>query len=79
MNETLISPRQIEVKRPLTELVPWAVLLYTMKKKKPKLPANSLEGRNMVRHAMPPPTTKHTDKKKRLNKKQGREDITPSS
>ena len=40
-----------------------------MKKKKPKLPANSLEGRNMVRHAMPPPTTSHTDRKKQLNKK----------
>jgi len=50
-----------------------------MKKKKPKLPANSLEGRNMVRHSMPPPTTKHVDKKKRLNKKKCREDITPSS
>ncbi len=40
-----------------------------MKKKKPKLPTNSLEERNMVRHPMPPPTTSHTDKKKQLNKK----------
>jgi hypothetical protein len=40
-----------------------------MKKKKPKLPTNSLEERNMVRHPMPPPTTSHKDKKKDLNKK----------
>ncbi len=39
-----------------------------MKKKKTKLPANSLEGRNMVRHAMPPPTTKFIDRKKKKNK-----------
>jgi len=31
----------------------------------------------MVRHSMPPPTTKHVDKKKRLNKKQCRKDVTP--
>mgnify|MGYP004253157775 CR=1 FL=1 len=41
----------------------------TMKKKKTKLPTNSLEERNMVRHPMAPPTTSHTDKKKQLNKK----------
>ena len=41
----------------------------SMKKKKPKLPTNSLEERNMVRHPMPPPTTSHKDKKKDLNKK----------
>tara|TARA_R100000234_G_scaffold68126_1_gene41677 strand:- start:58 stop:258 length:201 start_codon:yes stop_codon:yes gene_type:complete len=46
-----------------------------MKKKKPKLPTNSLEGRNMVRHPMPPPTTSHTDKKKRLNKKKCRKSL----
>ena len=39
-----------------------------MRKKKTKLPTNSLEGRNMVRHAMPPPTTKFIDRKKKKNK-----------
>jgi hypothetical protein len=46
-----------------------------MKKKKIKLPTNSLEGRNMVRHPMPPPTTSHTDKKKQLNKKSCRKSL----
>ncbi len=46
-----------------------------MKKKKTKLPTNSLEGRNMVRHPMPPPTTSHTDKKKRLNKNKCRKSL----
>ena len=40
-----------------------------MKKRKPKLPKNSLESRNMVRHPMPPPTSKMKDKKKAANKK----------
>ena len=47
----------------------------SMKKKKPKLPTNSLEERNMVRHPMPPPTTSHTDKKKQLNKKSCRKSL----
>lgn len=40
-----------------------------MKRRKPKLPKNSLEARNMVRHAMPCPTVRFIDKKKRASKK----------
>ncbi len=50
-----------------------------MKKKKPKLAANSLEVRNLARHPMPPPTTRHKDKKKVLDKNRCRADVTDSS
>ena len=50
-----------------------------MKKKKPKLPTNSLEARNLARHPMPPPTTSHKDKKKELDRNRCRADVTDSS
>ena len=40
-----------------------------MKRRKPKLPKNSLEARNMVRHAMPLPSVSFSDKKKAARKK----------
>jgi len=40
-----------------------------MKRRKPKLPKNSLEARNMVRHAMPLPSVRFSDKKKAARKK----------
>jgi hypothetical protein len=39
------------------------------RRKKFKLASNSLEKRNLVRHAMPPPTTKMKDRKKAASKK----------
>ena len=45
----------------------------SMKRRKPKLPRNSLEARNLVRHAMPQPTVKFKDKKKAARKSACRE------
>jgi hypothetical protein len=45
----------------------------SMKRRKPKLPKNSLEARNMVRHTMPLPTVRFRDKKKAARKSACRE------
>ena len=40
----------------------------SMKRRKPKLPKNSLEARNQARHAMPQPSIRFKDKKKAARK-----------
>lgn len=60
---------------PLVERNSKTILGVKRKRKAPKIvDRSSLTMRNLARHAMPPPTVKHIDRKKKRNKRQCRDD-----